>query len=371
LIPEIFVGLIIGIITAIIVGEGRFYPQEEEYSAPSVSITAGNAEKVALLYTIELEGDGGVMNIFYRPVSSVEDIAFSPDGKRLAVASFDSTVRVWDLEQGVETLVLKGHGLKGEYGSVNAVAFSPNGEILASGSNDQSTKIWDVSTGEEMHTLESKDMGRVTSLTFSPDGTQLASASHGHHVELWNTTDFTVTHTLVGHTHPVRDLIFSHDGSMLASLSEDGTIRFWDTTTGEEKNRFDFQSHFDRYSFVRGKYFIVFTPEDKILVSFSTDSTDVLEISNVAGEIQVHSFFDDSDSYHNKEIAFNTDGTLFALVNPTLEIWNADNRGLLYSTELSEELYLRQKEPVSFSPDGRFLAIIRRNTVSLFGVKYE
>ena len=64
-------------------------------------------------------------------------VAFSPDGKRLASASWDQTLKVWDVTTGEEVLTLKGHG-----STVNAVAFSPDGRRIASASSDKTVKVW-------------------------------------------------------------------------------------------------------------------------------------------------------------------------------------------------------------------------------------
>ena len=76
-------------------------------------------------------------------------MAFSPDGKRLASASLDKTVKVWDATTGQEILTLKGHT-----GGVLGVAFSPDGNRLASGGWDGTVKVWDAATGQEIRTLK-------------------------------------------------------------------------------------------------------------------------------------------------------------------------------------------------------------------------
>ena len=91
-------------------------------------------------------------------------VAFSPDGQRLASASYQM-VEVWDVLTGQEIRTLKGHT-----GAVSSVAFSPDGHRLASASADGTVKVWDANTGQEPLTLKGHT-GRVESVAFSPDGT--------------------------------------------------------------------------------------------------------------------------------------------------------------------------------------------------------
>ncbi len=97
-------------------------------------------------------------------------MVFSSDGKRLASASDDKTVKIWAAQTSREILSLKGHSDR-----VFSAVFSPDGQRLVSASRDQTVRLWDVQTGQETLSLKAHS-GGITSVVFSPDGNRLASA---------------------------------------------------------------------------------------------------------------------------------------------------------------------------------------------------
>jgi WD40 repeat protein len=109
-------------------------------------------------------------------------VAFSPDGKTLTSGSYDTTIKLWDVETGKEQATLQGHT-----GPVYAVALSPDGNSLASGSHDKTVKLWDVATGKERFTMKGHS-DVVWSVRYSPDGKILATLGNGQ-IKLWDLAD--------------------------------------------------------------------------------------------------------------------------------------------------------------------------------------
>ncbi|WP_238360926.1 NACHT and WD repeat domain-containing protein [Iningainema tapete] len=153
--------------------------------------------------------------------SSVTSVSFSPDGKTLAFASDNNTVKLWDINSGREITTLIGHTFL-----INSVSFSLDGKTLASASDDYTVKLWDINSGREITTLIGHTFP-VNSVSFSPDGKTLASASKDKTVKLWDINSGREIKTLKGHTSFVNSVSFSPDGKTLASASTDGTTILW------------------------------------------------------------------------------------------------------------------------------------------------
>jgi len=153
-------------------------------------------------------------------------VDFSYDSTRLASASLDKTVKVWDAASGTCLQTLEGYS-----NWVYSVAFSRDSTRLASASVNKTIKIWDAASGACLQTLEGYS-GSVNSVAFSYDSMRLASASDDNTVKVWDAASGACLQTLEGHIGSVTSVAFSHDSTRLASASHDSTVKVWDAASG-------------------------------------------------------------------------------------------------------------------------------------------
>ena len=199
-------------------------------------------------------------------------MAFSPDGRLIASASADHTVKLWDAATWAEVRTLRGHA-----DAVRAVAFSPDGRRLASGGDDKTVKLWDAATGAEQRTL-SGCPAAVHGVAFSPDGKRLAAGAAAFRkaltidlgeILIWDPETGQTVLTMRGHAGDVRALTYSPDGKRLVSAGADWQLIFWEPTTGQEV----LAVHDAHVNCINA---VAFSPDGSRLASASCDQTVIL-----------------------------------------------------------------------------------------------
>jgi WD40 repeat protein len=170
------------------------------------------------------------LNYPVKPVATLKHekdvhiVKFSPDGKWMASASWDSIVRIWETETGQEV-----HKLPIEQG-IYRMAFSPDNTLLAVlPSDSRYVLIWDVASGREVNRVYQNDL--ITSFAFSPDGSQMVLGSIDGLAAVWGTYSSEPGGSLK-HDGTVNSVDFSPYGEWVVSASDDGTARVWNANTG-------------------------------------------------------------------------------------------------------------------------------------------
>jgi cytochrome c len=154
----------------------------------------------------------------------VRALAVSPDGKRLASASFDTTAITWSLASGTAEKVLRFHE-----GAVNAVAVLQDGRVATSG-EDARIAIWQPGQDKPAMVLQGHT-APVVGLAVSPDGKTLASASWDNTARLWPLAGGD-TRVLEGHQQNVNGIAFTTDGHAVVTAGYDLTLRIWPLAGG-------------------------------------------------------------------------------------------------------------------------------------------
>src|SRR5436190_1680797 len=272
----------------------------------------------------------------------VAAVAFSPDGKTLASASSDGTLRLWNVRSHQQL----GRTFAGHVGPALAVAFSPNGKTLASAGFDKTVRLWSVASHHQLGPPLTGHVCPVFGVAFSPDGKPLASGGTDSTVRLWHVRGrLQLGAPLSGHADWVYGVAFSPDGKTIASGSKDGTARLWRTASNRQIGR-PLTGH---GGLVLG---VAFSPDGKTLAA--AEATGTVRLWGVASHRQLGSPLTGHTGLV-LAVAFSPDGKMLAAAggDGTIRLWDVASH-----RRLSEPLtgHSGEVDGVAFSHDGKMLA---------------
>ena len=267
---------------------------------------------------------------------SAQRVAFSPDGKILAIGGFGS-IHLWDVETAKRL-----HTLSGYSGAITGISLSPDGQTLAGGSDAGVLRLWDV-TGEPRPII-TEHISSVQGVSFSPDGQILAIRDEISNVHLWNVSTEALHHTpLVS-----RSMSFSPDGQVLASQSRN-SINLWDLQT---------EALLDTITKDGISWGVSFSPDSQMIAAIDTNGVVLL------WDVKTKTLLRTLIAARTISISFSPDNQMIAGTSRTgVHLWDTKTGDIL------QEFTGERINSISFSPDSQRIAIASRTDVHLRDTK--
>jgi hypothetical protein len=236
------------------VAEANFRQAEAQRLAAEANkllLSEGNPEQIALLSLRSMDtqyspqGDAALVaaarldyprQFFVGHSSSIQSVAFSPDGKYALTGSEDKTARLWDIQTGQEVRQFVGHTEL-----IYSAIFSPDGRYVGTASWDETARLWDVRTGEEIRRFIAYP-SYSGGLAYSPDGKVVLTGSADGIPRLWDAATGQELHKFARPTDLITTSIasgaFSPDGKYVLTGEGSGIARLWDIQTNQQVRQF-------------------------------------------------------------------------------------------------------------------------------------
>lgn len=344
-------------------------------------ITAGNADQVALIATLDAGATIYTLDVEFNPAGTVIATAtwdltdrggasvvwlwtlddftsfasltdhpwpvismlFTPNSNRLFTAGISledesNPIRMWNGRTGDGQALMEGHTW-----TVPDMAMRNDGAVLASASWDSTVRLWNGFTGEALTALEGH-ADDVQDVTFSSIGA-LASASSDGTVWIWNSVSGFVMNILIGHSGDVNAIDFAPDGDILASGSRDATVRLWDVETGETLTTLEASAP------VRD---VKYSPDGTVLAAL--DEGGLIWLWDAASGEALSAPLLGADP--NVKFIFSPDGSLLVSAAPDgrIQLWDVAGAALAAVLDGHAVDATSQAYTLAFNPDGSLLA---------------
>jgi serine/threonine protein kinase len=294
---------------------------------------------------------GKLFTCYRKHSGAVLNIAWSPDGKKIASASADKTVHIWKATSKTPLLIYHNHTKP-----VTTVAWSPDGSRIASGSRDTTVQVWNVQTGHKHMTFRGFSQ-EVSAIAWSPDGKYIAAGSWDTSIQIRQAESGSRPFTYAGHVSPVHAVAWSptisssptEGGFRLASASGsaenvdvDNTVQVWNALTGG--NPLIYRDHF---YFVNA---VAWSPDGKKIASASADTN--VQVWNAGTGSNILTYRGHSSKVN--AVAWSPNGKRIASASDdqTVQIWNA----ITGETIFTYQGHTKGVSSVAWSPNGTRIA---------------
>jgi choice-of-anchor C domain-containing protein len=275
------------------------------------------------------------MRRFEGHTGEIRRLTVSPDGRQLLTASWDKTLRLWDVASGRELLRWEGHSER-----VHSAAFLPDGSrALSCGNDDKNVSLWDLKDAHRIRSYLGHAKG-LSHVAVCADGHLAVSCGYESTVLVWEVETGQELRRLQGTRGVVETVALSKDGRQVLTGTIQGSIGLWDVEKGVEVSRLEGHS-----GIIMG---LAISPDGQFAISCGADKT--VRLWQVATGREVRRFQGHALSIN--AVAFSPDGRrlLTGSVDTTMRLWDI---------ETGKQLYLFEGHKghlwtVAFSPDGRY-----------------
>lgn len=294
---------------------------------------------------------GKLFNTYRKHSTAVLNIAWSPDGKKIASASADKTVHIWNATSKNPILIYRNHSRP-----VSAVSWSPDGSRIVSGSWDTTVQVWDVQSGRKLLTYRGFSQ-EVSCVAWSPDGKYIACGSLDTTVQVRQADSGSRAYIHAGHTGPVHAVAWSPgipsspsaNGWRIASASGaavhadvDNTVQIWNALSGD-----DLLIYRDHFYFVNA---VAWSPDGRKIASASADTN--VQVWNVASGSNILTYRGHSSKVN--AVAWSPNGKRIASASDdrTVQIWDATTGETIFTYRG----HTKEVSSVAWSPKGTRIA---------------
>ena len=282
--------------------------------------------------------------------AAVLHVTWSPDGKKIASASADKTVHIWNATSKSPTLIYRNHTKP-----VSAIAWSPDSSRIVSGSWDTTVQVWNMQTGRKLLTCRGFSR-EVSCVAWSPDGKYIASGSWDTTVQVRQADSGRRVFTYTGHSSPVHAVAWSPatpatstdslriaSGSGAAANADiDTTVQIWQAFTGD--NPLLYRDHFH---FVDA---VAWSPDGKKMASASADTN--VQVWNAGTGSNILTYRGHSSKVN--AVVWSPNGKRIASASDdrTVQIWDA----ITGETIFTYRGHTKEVSCVAWSPNGARIA---------------